>query len=491
MTGSPARSDGYGPVREALHTCLIACLGERSRAVHLGSLAVAVGVLGLTVLSGSPQSLAAAATAKATSRPAVALHCHARRQRVARRHKARRCSRPQTWIVSGPSPRTHAQVAEFRFRSNDHGTFSCALDGRHFRPCKSPERLSGLAPGPHRFRVRARNQAGHVDRTPATRRWTIMSARSPAIYWGAYMEGRQTYGAGYGDAPWDKRTWRRFESHAGKHVSIVHWGMGTPWGRPFKSWEKTLNLVRDHGDINMVDLQSGNVSLRSIAAGRYDHALRAWVRQAAAWGHPFFLTWDVEMNGTWLPWGTAPGSATTPREYVAAWRHFHTLAQRAGATNITWVWCPNIDPQGRFTPYSLVYPGPRYVDWTCLDGFNSGVGGWSSFASLYSTSYNNLLALAPTKPILIGQIGSVERGGSKAGWITDALSTQLPHNFPRIKALVWFNWRSHHEGGWRAYQIESSHQAEAAFARAIASPYYAAGGAFKNLPSRSPIRPLP
>jgi hypothetical protein len=304
------------------------------------------------------------------------------------------------------------------------------------------------------------------------------------------MDGNQTYGAGYRDAPWDLRTWNLFELHARKNVSIVHWGAGTPWGHSFATWVRPLDLVRNRGDINMVDLQSGKISLRSIADGAYDHALRSWVKQAAAWGHPFFLTWDVEMNGGWLPWGTTPGTGTTADDYVAAWRHFHDLAEQAGATNITWVWCPNIDPHARFTPFYLVYPGERYVDWTCLDGFNTGGSHWSSFSELYSLSYERLLRLAPTKPILIGQISSGEVGGSKAAWITDTLASQLPHEFKQIKALVWFNWRISHSGEWRPYQIESSPSAQAGFAAAIASPYYAAGGSYRNLPLRTKIAPL-
>jgi hypothetical protein len=90
---------------------------------------------------------------------------------------------------------------------------------------------------------------------------------------------------------------------------------------------------------------------------------------------------------------------------------------------------------------------------------------------------------------MITQTSSVEGGTGKAAWITDLLSTQLPQNFPQVKALVWFNWRLYQNGTWWPWEIESSPASQAAFKTAIASPYYAPGGAYGNLPLRSKIGP--
>jgi chitodextrinase len=307
-------------------------------------------------------------------------------------------------------------------------------------------------------------------------------APTTRIYWGAFIDGDPTYvnyyGGSWGDAPWDANTWSKFESNAGKKVSVVHWGMPAPWLRQFKDFQGTFELVRNAGDLNAVDISTGSVPLRDIAAGMYDSYLTAWVQQAAAWGHPFFLLPDVEMNGTWAPY--SPGvNGNTPSDFVNMWRHLHDLATVAGATNITWVWCPNVDPQNIFTPYEQLYPGHAYVDWTCLDGFN--FDGKSTFSWLFGSSYQKLLQIAPGKPVMISQTGSVEGGNGKAAWITDALSTQLPTSFPNVKAFLWFNWRIYENGKWWDWPIESSATAQAAFRTAIASPYYAPGGGFGNL----------
>jgi hypothetical protein len=314
------------------------------------------------------------------------------------------------------------------------------------------------------------------------------SAGAASTYWGAYMDGDPTYvhyyGGNWDDAPWDANTWSRFEANAGKKVSLVNWGMAAPWRRSFADYKSTFELVRRAGDLNAVDMSTGSVRLGRIARGKSDSYLKRWVRQAARWGHPFFFILDAEMNGPWAPY--APGrNGNTATGFVKMWRHFHTLANRAGATNITWVWCPNVDPWKQFTPYGKLFPGRAYVDWTCLDGYNQN--GTQTFSWLFRSSYARLLRLAPRKRVMIGETSSVE-SGNKAAWITDALSNQLPNHFPRVKAVIWFNFRIYEQGKWWEWPIESSSGAQAAFRTAIASAYYAPGGRYGNLPRGSKIR---
>jgi beta-mannanase len=167
----------------------------------------------------------------------------------------------------------------------------------------------------------------------------------------------------------------------------------------------------------------------------------------------------------------------------------HDIFTAVGATNVTWVWCPNVDPRGKFVSYSDLYPGGRYVDWTGLDGYD--MDGTASFSWLFSSSYRTLLKLAPAKPIMVSQVGADELGGHKAAWITDALTSQLPRRFPRIKAVLWFNWRIFEQGRWFDWEIESSAAAQEAFRRAIGSPYYRAGGALARTPALTTVQPLP
>ena len=69
------------------------------------------------------------------------------------------------------------------------------------------------------------------------------------------------------------------------------------------------------------------------------------------------------------------------------------------------------------------------------------------FAGMYSRpgyrltkadAYKRLLALAPSKPIWIGEIGCAPEGGDKAAWVLKMFS-EWATRYPRIEAIVWFN----------------------------------------------------
>src|SRR5439155_2970915 len=82
---------------------------------------------------------------------------------------------------SGPADgsTTTSTSATFDFAGTDNVsqpndlTFECSLDGAAFTACLSPQSYSGLSAQQHTFAVRAKDQAGNVDATPATRTWTI------------------------------------------------------------------------------------------------------------------------------------------------------------------------------------------------------------------------------------------------------------------------------------------------------------------------------
>jgi hypothetical protein len=196
------------------------------------------------------------------------------------------------------------------------------------------------------------------------------------------------------------------------------------------------------------------------------------------------------MNGNWFPWAES-ANGNKPGEYVAAWRHVHDIFTSVGATNASWVWCPYVDPNNSNQSLSSLYPGSSYVDWSCLDGFNWGTGPnsathvWRSFDYLYNSTYHQITdTIAPGKPMVIGEIGASETGGSKAGWIHN-MFTALPTSYPNIRGLVWFD--QYTEG--MDWPIESSSTATSSFANGIRNPYYAANN-YSGI-SRSPISPPP
>lgn len=79
----------------------------------------------------------------------------------------------ETTITQGPSGTVASDGASFAYVSSEPAGFECRLDAQGFLPCASPKALTGLANGLHVFSVRARDSAGNVDPTPATRAWIV------------------------------------------------------------------------------------------------------------------------------------------------------------------------------------------------------------------------------------------------------------------------------------------------------------------------------
>ena len=59
------------------------------------------------------------------------------------------------------------------------GAYECSVDGAAFTPCASPVSLSGLAPGRHTLEVRAVDEDGRVDPTPAA--WAFDVPAAPPV----------------------------------------------------------------------------------------------------------------------------------------------------------------------------------------------------------------------------------------------------------------------------------------------------------------------
>jgi hypothetical protein len=277
-----------------------------------------------------------------------------------------------------------------------------------------------------------------------------------------------------------------------KPMSVV--GVGTPFkaclahrGCQFMDFPSgAMNNVRNHGAIPVLSWSSEQTPmspnepafrLKYVLDGRYDGYIRKFALGAKRWRHPFFMRFDWEMNGNWFPWGQRVNS-NNPLQFVQAWQHVHHLFRLVGATNVSWVWCPNIDPGHYWTMMRHLWPGNGYVDWTCLDGYNWGStgpgspgalrGGWQSFNTLYRISYNDITrGIAPSKPMIIGEVGSAPSGGKESNWIANMLY-ELPRDYPRIHGFVWYDGG----GSWH-FPLRPRTAAVRAFARGLRSSYYA------------------
>lgn len=295
------------------------------------------------------------------------------------------------------------------------------------------------------------------------------------LYWGAYV----------GDGVSSLSNITAFESQANKKLGIVMWYQGWQVPDDTKNFQPTwMNNVRNHGSIPMVTWESwdytkgvnqSEYSLSAIINGNHDAYIRKFAQDAKAWGHPFFLRFDHEMNGNWYPWSEQV-NGNSAGQYVAAWRHVHDIFTQEGVTNVSWVWSVNV-LGGSTVAIESLYPGDNYVDWVAMDGYNGGTalnwGGWLTFSQVFQTTYGHLTALT-NKPVMVSETASAEKGGSKSNWITSAYGSEID-SMPAIKAIVWFN--ANKETDWR---INSSTRSRNAFRTAIGNTKYCSND-FTNL----------
>ncbi len=284
-------------------------------------------------------------------------------------------------------------------------------------------------------------------------------------------------GAFIDQAPWSQASLNQYVSETGKAPSAMLW---------FQDWgdsnggnldANTLDAVSNQGIMPIISwepqapgqgVNQPDYALSTIINGQHDGYIRGWAHDAAVWGKPLYVRFAHEMNGTWYPWCPYVNGNGGGDQYIAAWRHIVDIFREEKATNVRWIWSPNTEFQSY--PYSAqfssMYPGDAYVDWIGLSGYNWGGPSWASFTDIYASTYAALTSMS-SKQIILTEIGSVESGGNKADWITSALLTEIPHTFPHIRAVIWFDAKR--QVDWR---IDSSPSSLAAFKAAAQSTLY-------------------
>ena len=217
--------------------------------------------------------------------------------------------------------------------------------------------------------------------------------------------------------------------------------------------------------------------------GHHDAYIRKFAEAAKAWGKPFFLRFNWEMNGDWFAWAEGV-NGNKAGEYVAAWRHVHDIFTQVGATNATWVWCPNVDPESQLPDPRAALPRRRLRR---LDrprrlqlGHQPGPAG--PLAQLRRALQLDLPedhrldrpAQADDRSARSARPSTAARRppGSRTCWRKCRL------NYPKIRGLLWFD--KFDDG--MDWPIETSASATSAFAEGMQNPAYA-GNTFGSLGS--------
>jgi len=204
--------------------------------------------------------------------------------------------------------------------------------------------------------------------------------------------------------------------------------------------------------------------LQRIAEGAFDQWFGQWAIDAKRMGAKFYLRFGYEMNGGWFSWGEKPAL------FVAAWQRVHQIFEKAGATNCTWVFSPNVlwDQRTFETDYAPYYPGDSYVDMLGLDGYNFGDNHsryhrWMSFEEIYRHSIEAIKRF--NKPLIISEIGCAD-DPRKAQWIKQFLEKFMQSE--QLQGFIYFNYNKQGEGepDWR---LDSDPETLAVFKQFIAT----------------------
>ncbi len=274
------------------------------------------------------------------------------------------------------------------------------------------------------------------------------------------------FGLSTPSTPWSTKEINAAASAAGVHPTLLQFF--TKWTEDFRPdaitlsyGQKALPMVswEPWAGVKSGPCQSA-YTLPRIVKGSFDPYITRFAKAVAAQQLPIAIRFAHEMNGNWYPWSErCPGNPKG--EYVKAWRHVHDIFTEVGATNVIWVWSPNIIRPVPGVNIRALYPGDAYVDWIGMVGYAVHE---SMAAPVFEPTIKQIRAFSKL-PIIITETG-VQSGPKKPGWIRDFFSWLGKH--PDVVGFVWFEYSRDQgaSGDWRFTETSAS---TAAFRQAIAT----------------------
>jgi len=203
----------------------------------------------------------------------------------------------------------------------------------------------------------------------------------------------------------------------GRPLGLLH--LYSPWARPAPVAQ--LRSIVGDGSVPILDWGCGQ-DVTQIAGGAEDGLVTAYADALKRFQGPVFLRWCWEMNLV----GSHP-QVGGPTGFTGAWDHIRALFRSAGATNVSFVWCPavtGVDP----APY---FPGPSEVDWIGVDGYDRT--GDATFASVFGAFVHTWEGQG--KPLMVAETGA---SGSNQPAYIESIAADAP-GLPAVKAVAYFD----------------------------------------------------
>ena len=247
------------------------------------------------------------------------------------------------------------------------------------------------------------------------------------------------------------------------HLAYYKWGDIAAMLDSNAIFQPDVNLAGDisHGRVPVIswgcDQKVANSdSVIAAGAASEDAIITSTANALKQYSGPVLLRWfwefnDLSNNQTCRgDTGGAP-TAQVYNGFIGAWQHIWTLFQKAGATNVVFLWNPgdysgnaNKDPQG-------FYPGNGYVDWIGIDTYQRATG--DSFVTDFGQFYSDFTASQyGNKPLMVGENAaqgySVGNSEIQAGYLQGLLADIKNGTFPQLKAYDYFDSPGNAPNNW-------------------------------------------
>ena len=289
-----------------------------------------------------------------------------------------------------------------------------------------------------------------------------------AIAHAAQAQGQAALlGVYYGNQGWNMDQLRAMEAWQSKKHAVVN--LFTDWCSRTKTLDNLFNQqlpgIWTNGNVPVITWEpylcspaATPVDVEARAArGDYDSYLNGWATRMKAFlsgpdrtlgtadDRRVYIRLAHEMNGNWYPWGAAVGG-NSPADYVLMWQRVRGIFWSKGldATTVQWIWAVNHEDVGSLRAEDY-YPGPEYVDWIGIDGYNWGASQswstWSTPEAVFGPMVARLSYIG--KPVALTETASssVRPGAvdvtAKSQWITELFSYATSTIGARM--IVWFN----------------------------------------------------
>ena len=300
------------------------------------------------------------------------------------------------------------------------------------------------------------------------------------------------FGAATRDAPYSAKELDQFVvDDGGVHPTMASYFL--QWNHPFNP--ASITSAYDHGTIPVLTWEpwaggvqnpaGGKIILQSnvkqpayklsnIYGGKFDTYINTVAKQIKDAKWPVVLRFGHEMNGSWYPWSEKV-NGNKPGDYVKTWRYVHDLFQKDGATNVIWVWSPNIIRPVPHVHLAPLYPGDAYVDWVGLTGY--GVEEKNA-ATTFDASLKAIRKFTQ-KPMMLMEVGA-QLDGDQISWVKSFFPWLKSH--PSVIGFIWME-KSRDTGARADWRFTTNPKVQLAFQAGLATLHLSTG---QPPPSGSP-----